>query len=420
MRRFIAIAVFILIAPICQPFGFAFSEPANNNAQVIGAINIPAKGLTLLSPGDMVTMDIDPNLIAKGDMLNIYEKTDEGLHPAGEVVITSGSGEPVSGRLLTAGREFSGKALVGFYLDPNMQMNWAVPFIKTVTDTFLGNPGLERINVAVIDVINEFGNRTLAGAKLGKEIRSYICARQQFYCANKNVVEKILWRNNAQTSRGINRNVKRALKKELGVDLIITGHLRGLKGKTLDVALLATPVSGASEKLPVWTRFSFSYSERGITKETLHAITAVFNEPQKSRFTARLVNVKKIEGMTAEYVAYRDFKELVERESAGMVVAGEFFLSIDGTSHALSADGLFFDGPVHAGMHQINIGYYPVIIKNGVRIVQKKTPVERSFKIVTSEGENFNLDIMGQIKEGYAVLAGDTYVLKKPDAPDVR
>lgn len=261
MRR--SIIFFVAFTGFALSFTPAYSsETRAEKSEMIGEIQSGTEAVTGITFGSVMPININRDLIAKGDRLDLYKKVDDqftdhlALKRVGSLIVLSDSGSPPIGKIIKLSEEIDGVTYVAFTLPESHQLNRYLPFIKSMADSFALKPEVRPLKVALIDAITQYGDRTkLTDALFLKVIRS-ICERPQFLCADRRAVTEILRNQKIATSRYIDSDIERELLSKQGVEVIVTGHLLKRENK-IEFLLRARSTREDSEPRQVWRIFKF-------------------------------------------------------------------------------------------------------------------------------------------------------------------
>ncbi|VAX15550.1 hypothetical protein MNBD_NITROSPINAE03-409 [hydrothermal vent metagenome] len=420
--RLSLLPVSALIAVSVFYFPAHSSEIRAQKSEMAGEIPGGAGYARQLSFGSVTPIDIDPDLIARGDRLDLYKIADDSLNfttekPAlkrvGSLVVLSGSGSPPVGKVIKLSEEIDGKAYVAFALPTNLQLNQYLPFLKSMADTFVAKPEFRPLKIAVIDAIDPFGDRTELTDALFEDVILRICERPQFLCVNRGDVAAVLRKRRITTSRNIDSAVERELLSKLGVELIVTGAVARRENK-IDLLLKARSTRNNVRPRQVWRLFRFPESATGVLSEP-STITYRGLANERGRLKIRLLNVESADGLKVEYFFYKTLLDhfAVSGIDAKNVRPADFFIRLNGAVYRQDSDGLFYRGAVRAGKIKITAGYYPEITIDGETKILRESPVQKTFTIYVGEGDNFHLDIIGTVEKGFAIIAADSYLSEK-------
>ncbi len=380
-----------------------------------GKIETGLSGGKFTSIEEKVGLAINPDLLVKGDRLFVYTKEknvgsgdDVSMRRIGSLIVLSGSSQAPVGKIKNAGQEVYGEAYVGFALSAEDQTSRFLPFLQSMADAYLHNPQQRRLRVAVIDVVNPFGDRIVAGEPLLNEIRQSVCRRPQFDCVKREKIAEIMWRGQVNTSRGLDRTLLDELKNRLKIDVIVTGHIRKQNGDA-DVIVQARALDENVKPERVWRRFRFALRDIGATEPGFARVTARHKKAPRAEITIRIKEVATVEGMRAEYFFYKKIAEFDEsfKDHDGHVGAQDYFASIDGRSYPLRMGGLFYSGPIIAGAHGVTFGYYPARALPDGQMAPTRKPFRQTIEIIAHPGERIEITIVGKIEMGYLALIAD-------------
>jgi len=395
------------------------SEIRAQKSEMAGEIPDGAGHARQLSFGSVTPIDINPDLIARGDRLDLYKIADDSLNfttkkPAlkrvGSLFVLSGSGSAPIGKVIKLSEEIGGKAYVAFTLPASRQLNQYLPFLKSMADTFPAKPETGPVKIAVIDAIDPFGDRTELTDALFEDAILRICERPQFLCVNRSDVARVLRKRRITTSRNIDSAVERELLSKLGVEVIVTGNVTR-RGKTIGFLLRARSTRDDAQPRQVWRLFSFPKSATGVLSEP-STITHRGLANERGRLKIRLLNVESADGLKVEYFFYKTLSD--HFAASGIDVKNvrpvDFFIKLNGAVYRQDGDGLFYRGSVAAGKIKITAGYYPEITIDGETKILRESPVHKTFTIYVGRGDNFHLDIIGTVEKGFAIIAADSYL----------
>lgn len=403
------LAVVFFMAFLFIPAGASTAQQAENPARRdgVGQIAKNLSGKKMISFDDDLSLDVDPAIIAKGDRLKIVPKTgaSNGL---GWLVVTSRNGEPPRGKVRGAAREIPEDSYLEFVLADDRQVNIFLPFIQSLADTFIADPLKGPLRVAVIDVVNPYGERTEAGDIMFEKLSRHICGRPQFECAKREKIVEEMWRLRIPTSRGIGGNAEKALKKALGGAVIVTGHLRLSDPGVAEFILRARTLDGPERDGEVWRKFEAPPEILGITGATFGRVTVKFMDVPPGLLRFRLADSPELDGMMADYVGSADLGGLITGHDGGVVAEPSgHFVFVDGESLVMAPDGRFREQPVAAGERRVRIGYYPQATGSGASSARASASVEKSFDIHVEPGETVEITILGGITGTRGVIAAD-------------
>ncbi|VAX16351.1 hypothetical protein MNBD_NITROSPINAE03-282 [hydrothermal vent metagenome] len=398
------------------------AEIRAQKSEMVGEIPGGAGHTRQLSFGSVTPIDIDPDLIARGDRLDLYKIADDGLNftnkkPAlkrvGSLFVLSGSGSQPVGKVIKLSEEIDGKAYVAFSLPANLQLNQYLPFLKSMADTFPLKPETGPLKIAVIDATDPFGDRTELTDALFEDVILRICERPQFLCVNRGDVAAILRKRRITTSRNIDSEVERELLSKLGVELIVTGAAVRRENK-IDLLLKARSTRNNAKPRQVWRLFRFNKSATGVLSKP-STITYRGLANKRGRLKIRLLNVGSADGLKVEYFFYKTLSDHFAASGIDVknVQPVDFFIKLNGSIYRQDGDGLFYRGSVKAGKIRITAGYYPEITIDGETKILRQSPVQKTFTIYVGKGDNFHLDIIGTVEKGFAIIAGDSYLSEK-------
>lgn len=414
MNKVLRLALLFLLANtlllITQWERVAFANnDANPSVEMVGEI-VTDSGSSFASMEDEVALAIDPSLIVKGDVLGLYNSKHPDAKLIGHVLVMSNSDENQRGKLINTSREIFGETFIGFELPKKTELNRFVPYLQSLADLYLASPGQAPLNVALIDVVNRYGDKTEGGDILLKKIRSSVCSRPQFSCAPQAKLTEYLWSEGVVTSRNIDRKIERGLRKRLGIEVIITGHIKETDSG-IDLILMATHTDTGYKPRAMWRRFAFSYDKLEFSPSSLASVTTSFRKRSMGKLAIRRIKVKSVDGMKVEYFSYENLIDWIDTADGknDSVMAGDFFVRVDGHAYPMDMNGVFYNDKITAGKHRVTFGYYPAILKNGRTLTRAKVPLQKNIEIALSEGEALNLDVIGKIEGSYGILIGDSY-----------
>jgi hypothetical protein len=405
-------ALFFL-ALLFVPAEVSIAQKAENPAWRTGVgragENLSKKNKSLIALEDDLSLEIDPAIIAKGDRLKIVPKTGEP-NALGWIVVTSGDGEPPHGRVRGAMREIPADSQLELVLADDEQVNVFLPFIKSLASSFLHDPLKGPLRLAVIDVVNPYGERTEAGDILFETLWRHICGRSQFECVKREKIVEEMWRLRVPTSRGLSVQSEKALSKALGDAVMVTGHLRLPETGEAEFVARARAPEGAKREGDVWRKFVAPAEVFGITKTAFERVTVKYTDVPSGLLRFRLASSPELDGMMADHIGSSDLGVwMVGNNGDGVVVAepSRHFVFVDGESLVMNPDGNFRECPVAAGERRVRIGYYPQATGSGASLARPSKPVEKSFEIHVNPGETVEINILGGITGTHGVIAAD-------------
>jgi hypothetical protein len=403
------LAVILFLGLLFVPATASTAQQAQNQARRNGVGQI-AKNLSdkkMISFDDDLLLDIGPAIIARGDRLKIVPET-AGSNAMGWLVVTSRDGEPARGKVRGAAREIPADSYLEFVLADDEQVNVFLPFIKSLADAFIDDPLSGPLRVAVIDVINPYGERTQAGDAMFETLSRHICGRPQFECVKREKIVEEMWRLRIPTSRGIGANAEKALKKALGAAVILTGHLRLSDAGVAEFILLARTLDGPELGGDVWRKFEAPPEIFGITGAAFGHVTVKFTDVPPGLLRFRVADSPELDGMMADHVGSAELGGWITGHDGDVAAEPSgHFVFVDGESLVMAPDGRFREQPVAAGERRVRIGYYPQAVGSGVSPARPNTPVEKSFDIHVEPGETVEITILGGITGTRGVIAAD-------------
>ncbi|MGK7345791.1 MAG: hypothetical protein ACNS63_08275 [Candidatus Nitrospinota bacterium M3_3B_026] len=407
----------VALSTLAFSLAFALSPPALAETEFAGDIAPRDEG-RFMTVGDAAALDIDPAVIVKGDRLMVYTKAKpgargrnggRGLIPAGELVVTSASSEAPTGRLAAASREILDGARLAFVLDRDEQVNIFLPFLQSMADTFLGDPGGGPLRVVPLDMTDPYGDRTRATDAVFEKLEKHLCLRPQFDCSGSAGLSEELFRIGVNTSRSLDDAALERLGGRLGADVFVMGRMRVEEDGALDLVLAARNAGQKNKTRQVWRRFRLFPGAVGLQAESLDEITVRHRERKTGRLRLALSRVDSVEGMRAEYFSYMDAESLARSAGARVedIHASGFYARLNGAYLRMSPDGVFLDGPVPAGTARVTFGYYPTVEKDGGIEERALRPFEKTMKINVAEGGETTVGLVGKIEGRYAVIVAD-------------
>ncbi|MBF0292346.1 MAG: hypothetical protein HQK86_09330 [Nitrospinae bacterium] len=402
---FIAITLFPASAPRAQD---ADNPTLRAGVGRVGD-NLSKHGKSLIALDDDISLEIDPAIIAKGDRLKLIPKTGDTT-ALGWLVVTSGDGEPPRGKVRGASREIPADSNLEFVIDDNEQVNAFLPFIKSLTSAFYDDPLKGPLRVAVIDVVNPYGERTQAGDTVLETISRHICGRPQFECVKREKIVEEMWRLRVPTSRGLSVHSEKALMRTIGDAVMVTGHLRLSETGEAELVLLARSQGRAKRDGGVWRKFVAPQEMFGTGKAAFERVTVKYADVPTGLLKFRLANSPQLDGMQADHIGSSDLGGWMSGHDGDGGITMEpsrHFVFVDGESLAMNPDGNFRELPVAAGERRVRIGYYPQATGVGVALPRPARPVEKSFEIHVNPGETVEITILSGIIGTHGIIAAD-------------
>ncbi|MBI4664936.1 MAG: hypothetical protein HY751_00855 [Nitrospinae bacterium] len=360
------------------------------------------RGGKFISLEDTLALEINTGAIVKGDKLWLLTRSPENgsghasYTRAGALVVTSNSHEPPMGRVKSAGHEMDGEVYLDFTIPEAQQLNPFLPFLQSLADNLVVNHPSGPVKVAVVDVVNQYGERTAGGDHLAESLRRYVCGRPQFSCANPADIAVGLSQNKVSTSSWLGDHGAMLMLKTLNATALISGHARMETGM-IDLALQAVFISDGEAPGRMWRRFTFTPAELGVTPEDFEKVTATNHPVPAGALKICVKETAILEGAKAEFIEYAP----VDRFSGRRIPAiADFYASLDGEPLRIDfANGCFFDGVIASGEHEIKFGFRASGDMGGF--------VEKDFKTTISAGETEQIHLMGGMQNGVAVIAAD-------------
>lgn len=407
------LAAIFFIATLFVPAMESTAQDVDNPALRAGVgrvgVNLSKKGKSLIALDDDISLEIDTSIIAKGDRLKIVPKNGDS-NALGWLVVTSSDNEPPRGKVRGAAREIPADSHLEFALDDGEQVNVFLPFIKSLASAFYDDPLRGPLRVAVIDVVNPYGERTQAGDTAFEMISRHICGRPQFECVKREKVVEEMWRLKVPTSRGLSVHSEKALRKTLGNIVMVMGHLRLSQTGEAELVLLARALEGAKREGNVWRKFVATPETFGTTGEAFERVTVKYADSPQGLLKFRIANSPKLDGMKADHIGSADLGEWLggyDGDGALSVEPSRHFVIVDGESLAMNPDGNFQEWPVAGGERRVRIGYYPQATGSGVVLARPVKPVEKNFEINVNPGETVEITILGGIIGTHGIIAAD-------------
>lgn len=398
------------------------SETRAQMPEMIGEIPAGSGAVTGISFGSITQIDIDPDLVARGDRLDIYKIADDGssvarrkpvLKRVGSLVVISGSESPPAGKVIRLSEEINGKTFVAFTLPVSRQLNQYLPFIKSMADSFPVKSEFKPLKIALIDAINPFGDRTALTDALFEKVIQRVCERQQFLCADRRDVTTVLRNHQITTSRNIDSSAERELLSKLDVEVIVTGHVLRRENKIVFL-LRARSTRSNAEPRQVWRLFRLPDSAAATNLPGPDRITHLNVASKKGWLNVRFIDVLTADGMSVEYFFHEALLDYSGASGLSVKSARpvDIFVKLNGAVYNQDGNGLFYSGPVKAGKIEITAGYYPAVTIDGETKKLSESPVRKTFTIYVGEGDNFYLNIIGTVEKGFAIIAADSYLSK--------
>lgn len=407
------LAAVLFLATLFVPAVESTAQDSDNPALRAGVgrvgANLSKKGKSLIALDDDISLSIDPAIIAKGDRLKIVPKNGD-TNALGWLVVTSGDSEPPRGKVRGAALEIPADSNLEFALDDDEQVNVFLPFIKSLASAFYDAPLKGPLRVAVIDVVNPYGERTQAGDTAFEMISRHICGRPQLECVKREKIVDEMWRLRVPTSRGLSIHSEKELRKALGGAVMVTGHLRLSQAGEAELVLLAKSPEAARREGGVWRKFVATPETFGTTREAFERVTVKYADVPLGLLKFRLASSPKLDGMKADYIGSADLGEWMGGhygDGATAVEPSRHFVIVDGESLAMNPDGNFRELPVAMGERRVRIGYYPQAAGPGVVLARPVKPVEKNFEINVNPGEMVEITILGGIIGTHGIIAAD-------------
>ena len=345
MKGTMLAAVFFIVALIF-PAGVSLAQNADGPALRAGVgrvgDNLSKHGKSLIALDDDISLEIDPAIIAKGDRLKLVPKTGDS-NALGWLVVTSGDNESPRGKVRGASREIPADSNLEFALDDDEQVNVFLPFIKSLASAFYDNPLKGRLRVAMIDVVNPYGERTQAGDTVLETVSRRICGRPQFECVKKEDIVEEMWRLRVPTSRGLSVHSEKALRKALGDAVMVTGHLRLSETGEAELVLLARSQEKTNREGGMWRKFVAPPEMFGTVKEACERVTVKYADVTPGLLKFRLSSSPQLDGMNADHIGSSGLGEWMSGHDGDGGVAVEparHFVFVDGESLAMNPDRL--------------------------------------------------------------------------------
>ncbi len=407
---------------MAAPLGHA-EEPGRELFRMAGVMSHRSFETRFVTIGSRVDLAINGAAVVKGDRLDIYQadggENDSGdniaMEMVGRLIVTSSSRSDPAGEVTLAYREIYPTAYVSLTLPASLHINPYLPFMQTMADTYLDNPILEKLRVAVVDVVDVHGNITVAGESMFADVRKFICARAQFDCVDARTLASAMAEYGVYTSANIDREIKGKMLANLKCDIVVTGLYRRVDNG-LELVLLAQPTHPIGKRGQAWRKFFFPREHGAGDSPAIDRVTVHYRRIPKGHLKISLSHRDTIDGMRAEYFHYEDFRQLVKKTktTGARIEAARFFAEVDGQRHLLRADGVFFDEPVSAGSHRVVVGYYP---DSTARTAMERSRTEAVRKVVdlyVGKDETVSVDVCGMVEKGFGLIAVDIHTMRDP------
>jgi len=394
-------------------------EPGRGLSRMAGAMASQSVETRFVTVGSRVDLAINGAAVVKGDRLDIYQANDRAgdttMEMVGQLIVTSPSGTDPAGEVTLAYKEIYPTAYVSLTLPESLHLNPYLPFMQTMADTYLDNPILKKLRVAVVDVVDVHGNITGAGESIFADVRRFVCARAQFDCVDARTLASALGKYGVYTSANIDRETRGKMLANLKCDIVVTGIYRRVDNG-LELILLAQSTHPADKRRQVWRKLLFPRESGPGGSSIEDRVTVRYRRIPKGHLKISLSQRDTIDGMKAEYFHYEDFRSLVKKTEAtgARLEAARFFADVDGRRHLLRADGLLFNEPVSAGKHRVVIGYYPESTAKTSMERSRMETVRKVMDLYVGEHEIVSVVVCGTIEKGFGLIAADIDFIRDP------
>jgi len=198
----------------------------------------------------------------------------------------------------------------------------------------------------------------------------------------------------------------RSVAALLGADVFISGRVIESE-KGVEFIALAEKADASSAPRRLWRRFVFSPEELGVSTASLKEITVSYKKARRGGLKLRAREAGPVDGMKVDKFAYIDLSKLTIGKGIRAASVGQFFLAFDGKDLNPGAQGVFYDGMMDAGTHKLTFGYYPVLWEKGGANKMAQSPVQETMEITIVENENLEVDVIGSVESGFAIIAAD-------------
>ena len=404
-----SLAALLLWAAAAAPLDTGFVDAA----RLAGEARAVGRSGGFASPGSLMALDIDPGVVIPGDRLVLFESAEEGSQGAGglfrhvgSVTVVADGPEGIKGVVNAAARELSGRLRLGFSLPMEIQLTEYLPFLGSVARAYLADPAGAPLVVAVMDVTNPQGGRTIAGDRLRDGVERALCARRQFACVARARVEGFMREQGAATSRALDGAALLDLRARLAVDVMITGHYRALEeqGK-VEYALRAVALKPGVAPPALWRGGQLTAEQWG--GQDGEQVTVEFQPLRRARITVKALDAGAVEGIKARRVATARIAEMYPGRDVDdqPFAPAALALTVGGRAVDLPGPGATYSGLIPAGEVTVAVEYLPRPLDGRMEAGPPPRPLSEKLTARIGEGEELIVTVVSREERGYAILA---------------
>ncbi len=350
---------------------------------------------------DRVTLDVDPSMVIVGDRLTVLtspDKKDGSPHPAGRITVTSIDNDAILGVVTEAMREIPLPSPVIVEWKESEASRLYHPLMAWLASTGRVDP-LRPVTVAVADVTDAAGDRTLLSDALRNELAATLCARGAFVCVPHDRISSALWRRGGGTTAQLPDKTLARLGDEVEAAMVIEGRIV-VTGDRIDTLVTLHPVSGGD---PVWWRIGQSMARFPFDDPS--QVTVAGRRPALSRLIVRLDNPDAFGAIGTDELTYVNLLPRIKKAGVegAPLRADHYFVELDGRRYPMQGDGLFFDGALSVGLAELRIGFTPVAL-TAEGAIPLDPPVTRSLSIRLRPQTNETVRFAGEVRNGHGGL----------------
>lgn len=399
------------------------SEDVRRESDMKGTILRTFRDEKMIILGDTLIIQMDPSKVMKGDLLVAYRVTDTPgkkkdknrlVKRGGLLRVVSVSEGMVTGDMVKVTDVLHVGDRLDYYLPQDRQENRYFPFLKRMVDLYWDEKEKHPISVLFMDVTDPEGNVTNLSESVYLELNQMICGRSQMQCISREAILANFNQYGVTTSKSVDTFVERGFLGHLKPDVWIRAEVRSVQKDLIEVRLSAVDPYHVRDRIEYSLRFDpsavfFSKKDPG---EVLVSFTPV----KRARFNVFSKEVKTVNEKNVDYFHFDLLGDKIPPDVLKVVtsggkplVAGDFFLDLDGDLHPLDKDNVYFNDLVPIGTHRLKVGFYPMIrtTKGSERV---GAPILNSFDLTPQEGEEWNIEVNNLVMGDKAYILVTTSV----------
>jgi len=391
---------------------------------LIGKIELPVTKIDLLSTGDNVLLDIDPDAVIPGDRLAIYEpveshkenlyEEDEAGRPyrlSGTLVVTRIDKSRVYGQITGVKREILPDGRLMFELSPEIQNSRYFGFLKKVAMAKLKDPANEFIKTGLIDATDGNGNVTAFSQSVFRDLKKSVCARRQFKCVDSDRIRTFLARYGITTSASIGPFIRKKLFEKFEMDQLFTSEV-------------AVNGDEAAIYLTSWDLKNELKTPEAVIKASVEDFTATGDNPEqiltpfrKIEYGHLKITVNRsvyIKGRRVEHLymekldehIFTQYKKDLSANLSDDVAFGNVTVSIGNRLFTEQDGAVIFDDIIRAKTHRVMLSVTPIL--KGESSLPLGAPIEEEIELTIPPDESIHMEIILKIYENRAIIIMDS------------